>query len=197
MKNTKLNKIISLSMIFFTATSLTACSGSYQKAPEAVFSSKTVQKDFGEFSLLYPDDWNETKDLEIESAEYSENVFEANSAFNEENLCSSVQLNKTAETSKTRLKSVIKQEDVSQIVAQFQQTYGTDVKLDSSSLYKIDGKQCLNYELSFVKNDVSYFVSQTYFIQNGSVYILTVTAVNGIDKENAFNIPLSLKFSND
>ncbi len=197
MKNTKLKKIISLSMIFFTAFSFTACSGSYQKAPEAVFSSKTVQKDFEEFSLLYPEGWNETKDMEIESAEYSENFFEANSAFNEENLCSSLQLTKAGETSKTRLKSVITQEDVSQIIAQFQQTYGTDVKLDSSSLYKIDGKQCLNYELSFTKNDVSYVVSQTYFVHNGCVYILTVTVVNGIDEKNTLNIPLSLKFINN
>ena len=197
MKTAISRKIISLGLAVLSFICITSCSGGSEKAPDAVFSGKTSTKNFGDFSVVYPSEWNEVVDIEAESAEYSENFFEATSAFGEDNLCSSFQLTKAAETNKNQLRSLIKQDDIPQIVSQFQQTYGTDVKLESSSFYKIDGKQCLNYELSFEKNDASYIISQTYFIQNRCVYILTVTAVNGIDEENALNIPLSLSFGDD
>ncbi len=194
MKKIKLKKIIAISLFTLLALSTCSCGISYIEAPEAEFSSRITQKNFGNFSIEYPSNWNVSVDANLEDTAFGDNFFEATSDFDENNLCSSLHFTKASETTSRKIKSIIKTDNVPDVVSTFQQTYGTDIELISNAYYKIDGKQCLKFKVSFEKNGNSYTLDQTYFVEENAVYILSVMVLNENDKANAEMIPFSLKF---
>ena len=82
-------------------------------------------------------------------------------------------------------------------VNKLSQGLGTTLSQRNADMLMFHGRDCLWFEASFVRDDINYVLSQTYFIQDSDVYILTVVAAEGYDDDNALQIPFSLRFDED
>lgn len=177
------------------ALSLCSCT-SYQDAPEASFTEETTVLELPGFSLEYPASWNELGETEPD-ADYNQSVFEATSPLEDGLVCSSVILVRASSTDQKKLAKVVRVDDVGEIVNKLSQGLGTTLSQRNADMLMFHGRDCLWFEASFVRDDINYVLSQTYFIQDYDVYILTVVAAEGYDDENALQIPFSLRFDED
>lgn len=190
-----MKKIITAMLCLGLVLTLCSCA-SYQDAPSAVFTEDTVSVEAAGISFDYPAGWNELGDTDP-GADYNDPIFEATSPLQEGLTCSSVILVKASSTEEKKLDKVVRADDAGEIINKLSQGLGTTLTLRNADMYMASGRQIMWFEASFVRDEKNYVLSQTYFIHEGDVYILTVVAAQGCDDENALQIPFSLHFDEE
>ena len=190
-----MKKILTVMLCLGLALTLCSCS-SYQDAPVAEFTEDTVSVEAAGISFDYPVSWNELGDTDPE-ADYNDPIFEATSPLQEGLTCSSVILVKASATEEKKLEKVVRADDAGEIINKLSQGLGTTLTLRNADMFMASGRQIMWFEASFVRDERNYVLSQTYFIHEGDVYILTVVAAEGCDEENALQIPFSLRFDEE
>ena len=188
----KTSILILLCIIMFSQIGCTTASS---VAPDAVFDTNVNLTDFGAFSISWPTSWSVIKNKDINETKIGESCFEALSVFDESGNCSRVEIIKTEIADTNNIHKIIKEKNMDALLTKFQQAYGTNISLNDSGFYRIDGNDCFYYEINFTRNENSHVISQTYFIAEQNVYSISVVAINDNDTSNALNIPFSLKFA--
>ncbi|MBO4360686.1 MAG: hypothetical protein J5822_07390 [Eubacteriaceae bacterium] len=190
-----MKKILSILICSVLILSLASCS-SYQDAPQASFTDETETLELEGFSLEYPAGWNPIGETDPEAV-YNEPIFEATSPLEDGIICSSVILVRASSTDQKKLEKIVRVDDAPEIINKLSQGLGTTLSQRNADMLIIGGRTCLWFEASFTKEDQDYVISQTYFLHDSDVYILTVAAALGHDDENALQIPFSLRFAEE